>query len=170
MHGIFVSHTHSDKAIADVLTSLLEGLFGKVVQVNYSSRKELDGGIEPGEDWFRWIVEQVRRADVALILLTPASIQKPWVIWEGGAVAGAASATQAGDARVWPLTFGLKSADIPTPFARTQLIDGSNQHDIVKLLDSLLERFGDKLGKREIAALGAKRAKAVEGYLAVNAD
>lgn len=165
MYGIFISHTHSDQAIADALTALLEEVFSKAVQVNYSSRKELDGGIKPGEDWFRWIVEQVKQAEVALILLTPASIQKPWVVWEGGAVAGASFATQVENARVLPITFGVDSANIPTPFARTQLIDGTSDLEVVKLLDSLLERF-DKLGRRETANFGAKRAGAVKTYLA----
>lgn len=165
MHGIFISHTHGDQPIADALTALLEGLFGKAILVNYSSRKELEGSIQPGEDWFRWIVEQVKKTDVALILLTPASIQKPWIVWEGGAVAGASFAVQSEDVRVLPMTFGVKSGDIPTPFARTQLIDGTNEHEIVKLLDSLLERFGDKLDKRQTVAFGARRAAEVQTYL-----
>ena len=90
MSGIFVSHTHSDQALADAIATLIDALFDHRVPVNYSSKKELDGSIAPGEDWFRWIVDQVREADAAFILLTPASIQKPWVIWESGAVAGAA--------------------------------------------------------------------------------
>jgi tetratricopeptide (TPR) repeat protein len=165
MHGIFISHTHADRLIADTLTALLENLFENAVLVNYSSRMELDGGIQPGEDWFRWIVEQVKKADVALILLTPASIQKPWVVWEGGAVAGASFAMQVENARVLPVTFGVKAAEIPTPFARTQLIDGTSELEIVKLLDSLLERF-DKLNRRQTALYGARRLDAVKKYLA----
>ncbi|MBV8094649.1 MAG: toll/interleukin-1 receptor domain-containing protein [Acetobacteraceae bacterium] len=106
MSGIFVSHTHSDQLIADALATLINALFGKTVPVNYSSKKDLEGGIAPGEDWFRWIIDQVRQTDVAIILLTPASVQKPWVIWESGAVSGAAVATAAERARVYPLTSG----------------------------------------------------------------
>jgi len=52
------------------------------VTVHYSTNKEMQGGINPGEDWFTWIVDRVRESTVALVLLTPASIQKPWILWE----------------------------------------------------------------------------------------
>src|SRR5262249_30174529 len=127
MSGIFISHTHGDQPISDALAALIEALFGNRVQVNYSYKKELEDSIPPRDDWFRWIVDQVRQADVAFVLLTPASIQKPWVLWEAGAVAGAAFATSAepAQARVFPLTFGIKASDVPTPFARTQLLVGT---------------------------------------------
>ena len=66
MSGIFISHTHNDQPIADALAKLVAEIFGERVLVNYSSKKEREGGITPGENWFRWIVDQVRDADVAL--------------------------------------------------------------------------------------------------------
>ena len=164
MPGIFISHTHGDQLIADALTVMVEGLFGKNLQVNYSSRKELDGGIAPGEDWFRWIVEQVQKADVALILLTPSSIQKPWVLWEAGAVAGAAFAVTSEKARVFPVTFGLRAAEIPTPFARTQLVSGTDESEMLKLLEEFFDRFGTG-DKKESMRFGENRGKAVKAYL-----
>jgi hypothetical protein len=47
MGGIFVSHTHSDQALADAIAVLIDVLFDHRVPVNYSSKKELDGGIAP---------------------------------------------------------------------------------------------------------------------------
>ena len=150
MAGIFISHSHGDQPIADALAGLVNDLFGNKVTVHYSSKKELDGGIPPGEDWFRWIVEQVRQTDIAFVLLTPASIQKPWVIWEAGAVAGAAYATTAEKARVLPLAFGVKASDIPSPFARIELIMGTDEPDILKLTDELFERFKGAFTRDEI--------------------
>ena len=175
MSGIFISHTHGDHAVADALTALVQTLFGAHVGVSYSTKKELDGGrgIAPGEDWFRWIIDQVRDTDVAFILLTPASIQKPWVIWEAGAVAGAAFATpkQVEDgkdehARVVPIMFGVHSTDLPDVFARTQLLSGTDESDMMKLTDDLLGRFGDKLTRTEVKTFGARQAAAVTEYLA----
>ena len=77
---IFISHTHADRAIADALSAAIKSVFGDLLTTSYSTKKELDGGIKPGEEWFRWIVERVRSADIAVILLTPASTQKPWVL------------------------------------------------------------------------------------------
>ena len=74
MSGVFVSHAHSDEPLVRALAAMLERLFGtKIGAVNYSSRKER-GGIEPGEEWFGWIVNQVRDADFVLLMLTPNSV------------------------------------------------------------------------------------------------
>src|SRR4051812_5756576 len=99
MESIFISHTHTDQAVADAFRDAVQMLFSDAVAVHYSTNKELEGGIKPGEDWFHWIGQQVHGAKVALILLTPASVQKPWVLWEAGAVAGAALASEGGDQR-----------------------------------------------------------------------
>jgi hypothetical protein len=48
MSGIFISHTHSDKPIADGLASLAGALFGDRLPVNYSSKKELEAALRPG--------------------------------------------------------------------------------------------------------------------------
>jgi tetratricopeptide (TPR) repeat protein len=165
MASVFISHTHSDQPIADALAELMQKLFGSKVTVNYSSRKELEGGIPPGDDWFRWIVEQVRNANAALILLTPASIQKPWVIWESGAVAGAAFANSGDEVRVFPLTFGIKASDVPTPFARTQLVTGTDESEIGKLVDDLFNRFGKEFTQKEVKSFGAAQGHAVQDYL-----
>ncbi len=165
MSGIFISHTHNDQPIADALAKLVAEIFGERVLVNYSSKKEREGGITPGENWFRWIVDQVRDADVALILLTPSSIQKPWVIWEAGAVAGAAFATSTEQARVLPVTYGIKSAEVPTPFANTQLVNGANSADMQKIVDELLARFGKDFAPKDWQRVGANKEKFVGNYI-----
>jgi hypothetical protein len=165
MSGIFVSHTHSDQPLADAIAALINVLFDREVLVHYSSKKELEGGVAPGADWFRWIVEQVRESDAAFILLTPASIQEPWVIWEAGAVAGAAFATAAEKARVFPITFGIKTSDVPTPFARTQMVTGTTDSDMLKLVDDLFERFGRKYTVQEANRFGARKGPAVKEYI-----
>ena len=65
---VFISHTHADQDIAHALSEAIETLFGDAVATTYSTKKELDGGIKPGEEWFRWIVERVRSASVAVWL------------------------------------------------------------------------------------------------------
>jgi len=52
-----------------------------------------------------WIVDEVRHCDFALILLTPASTQKPWIVWEAGAVHGAAATLTEAPRKVRPLLF-----------------------------------------------------------------
>ncbi len=160
MAGIFVSHTHSDKPIADSFAELIKTLFGEEILVSYSSKKELEGGIHPGEEWFHWIVEQVRQTEIALILLTPASIQKPWILWEAGAVAGAAYATVTDRARVYPVTFGIRPSEVPTPFANTQTITGTDKADVLKLTSDLLERLGKSMPTAKVVKFGANQDSA----------
>src|SRR5262249_40384762 len=151
--------------IAAAFATLVEDLFGGRVKVNYSSRKELEGGIAPGEEWFRWIVNQVRGSDIAFILVTPASIQKPWVIWEAGAVAGAAFAAEEQKVRVIPITIGIKSSEIPSPFALTQLVNGTEESDVNKLVEELFERFKAELAPKEMRNVGVRQTAAVRSCI-----
>jgi tetratricopeptide (TPR) repeat protein len=163
-NGIFISHTHGDTRLAHAVRDLVDALFGNRVTVSYSSSKE-EGGISPGKDWFRWIVDQVSGTSVAFVLLTPSSIQKPWVLWEAGAVAGAAYAAEksADTARVIPLTFAITSSDVPSPFARMQIISGTDEADMMKLTEDMWSRFD--LTKPEVAKAGRNQVAAVKSYV-----
>ncbi|MFB9982647.1 TIR domain-containing protein [Mesorhizobium kowhaii] len=144
MSGIFISHTHSDRALADAIRIATQALFGERITVHYSTNKELEGGIRPGEDWFRWIGDRVRESDVAFILLTPSSIQKPWLLWEAGAVAGVALAGETENQRkLRPITYKLKGSELPTVFGREQVSDGLNLADIKRLFEDLISNFSD---------------------------
>ena len=114
---IFISHTHADQALAEALQDLVKTVFDDQVLVHFSTNKELEGGIRAGQDWYRWIIDKVRECDVALILLTPASVQKPWILWESGAVYGAAEAVRPKDrevTKVRPLVYQLSPFDWPS--------------------------------------------------------
>jgi tetratricopeptide (TPR) repeat protein len=165
--NVFISHTHDDHGVARALAGLIETLFFGRVKPQYSTSKELDEAPAPGEDWYAWIVEKVRDAEVAIILLTPGSIQKPWVIWEAGAVGGAAVASSA-DKRVIPIAFALSASDLPTVFGRNQVVNGTDEGDIKKLVTNLLDQFQTKLKltNQELMNFGERRADAIRDYLA----
>lgn len=136
--GVFISHTHADKEIALALDRALVRLFGREnLVVSYSSKKHEAGGVRAGENWFQWIVDRVRGTQVALVLLTPASIHKPWLLWEAGAVQGLALGDDAGST-VIPLSFALSDADVPTPFAQTQVAKGDNPAEIRLVFQQLI--------------------------------
>jgi tetratricopeptide (TPR) repeat protein len=165
--GIFISHTLADKPIADAWAALVKRLFNGKVGVEYSSSKELRDGIPPGADWFNWIVDHVRTADVAFILLSPNSIQKPWVLWEAGAVAGAAYATSpAADARrVCPITYGIRPTDVPSPFAGNQIVTGTDAAEIRKLSQDLRNRFKTRLDDEDMTNYGEVRNAAERDHV-----
>jgi tetratricopeptide (TPR) repeat protein len=163
---IFISHTHADAGIADALSEAVAMLFGDLVGTSYSTKKELEGGIRPGEDWFRWIVDRVKEADVAVILLTPASVQKPWVLWEAGAVYGAGVASAAADARkVRPLTYRLVANQVPSPFGGVQAASGDDRAGIERFLLDLISTFETRLQSRQVLRAGQMLGRTVEVYL-----
>jgi tetratricopeptide (TPR) repeat protein len=170
MGGIFVSHTHDDQPIAAALATLVDRLYGKSVQVHYSTKKELAGGIAPGRDWFRWIIDQVRETDVAVIIMTPGSIQKPWVFWEAGAVSGAALSISEDEGRVCPLSFGVKAEQVPSPFARLQIVRGTDMQEMQTFVADLHNRFGSGLPPAEAFQVGAKAPGVVSEFIAKISD
>lgn len=141
---VFISHTHQDEQIATALRKALVDLFGDSVLVTYSTSKE-EGGIQVGDDWIRWIGREVGQSKAALVLLTPTSVQKPWVLWEAGAVAGTALATstdkQATPRKVRPVSYQLKSTEIPPPFRHLQIAEGDTVDGAKRLFESFFEDF-----------------------------
>ena len=143
MPKVFISHTASDKPLAQAIDNALSTLYEGGIEVAYSTSDD-EGGIGHGKDWYQWILGQVRASDVALVLLTPASIQKPWVLWEAGAVGGVSIATAEGGpddggARVRPLVYGLRSADVPSPLRMTQTIRGDEGEGVQKFFVDLMD-------------------------------
>lgn len=163
---VFISHTHADAEIAHALSEALEKIFGDLVTTSYSTKKELDGGIKPGEEWFRWIVERVRSANVAVILLTPSSTQRPWVLWEAGAVYGAGIASADTDSRkVRPLVFKLTGSQVPSPFAGIQGVEGDGRSGIERFLSDLIEDFAPRMEKSQLVRAGKMLEPAIDTYL-----
>jgi tetratricopeptide (TPR) repeat protein len=164
--GVFVSHTHADKGIALALDRALVRLFGSgdAVSVSYSSKKHEAGAPRGGENWFGWIVDQVRDTRVALVLLTPASINKPWVLWEAGAVQGVAlgAEPQSGN-RVIPLTYGLRATEVPTPFQQVLVSAGDSRDDMEKVFDELIREY---VPVRRQHDAGKVQAQVLDEYLA----
>lgn len=113
---IFISLNHRDDPLADALVELFESVFGTDLNFNYSTKA---GAIGTGENWYEWIVDNVVKCDIALVLITPNSVQAPWLMWESGAVYGAALAGNHGSDivqnKVWPIIIGLKQEEIPAP-------------------------------------------------------
>jgi tetratricopeptide (TPR) repeat protein len=159
--NIFVSHTHADKAIADAFKDAVEELFGNYVTVSYSSEPE--HGPKHGEKWLLWIDDQVKKSEFALVLLTPSSLQKPWILWEAGAVAGTAVAAGREDARkVRPLLFRIPPEQVPDPFRDIQLVRGDNYGNMENVF---LELMGTTLPAAVSAKAGVKLRATLEKYL-----
>src|SRR5688500_3117227 len=114
--SVFVSHTAADRGIADALANAIDRLFKGQVTVAYSTKRGADGTIQAGANWFEWIGAQVRKSFLTIVLLTPRSLSKEWVLWEAAAVYGAALVDGAENRRsVRPLLYRLDAEQMPTP-------------------------------------------------------
>ena len=160
---IFLSHSSIDRIIADALRTLLHEWFGKGVAVEFSSDQKAGGGIPPGDKWLPWINKKIKAADKTYVLLTPNSLNKPWVLWESGAAAGVALAGNE-SSRVVPITFGISNNEIPSPFSNTQHVRGDTKETggILRLLQDLNIDLPKPLSKTRFSN---KRKKFLEGYL-----
>ncbi|HEV7998555.1 MAG TPA: TIR domain-containing protein [Planctomycetaceae bacterium] len=165
---LFISLHHADAKVAEALSQAIRDVFGDRLTTNYSTSKELEGGIQHGEEWFRWIVTQVRQSEVAVILVTPASSQKPWILWEAGAVFGAGvDPTKGNNRKVRPLLFKLARDQVPSPFGVIQGVAGDDRAGITKFFNDLIGYFiaNGKLEGREIQRASQAVDPAVDRYL-----
>lgn len=166
---IFISLTEADTAIAEALRTAFYELFGKkAVMVHFSSSKTMEGSIHSGQNWFEWIVDRVKECDFALILITPASVHKPWIIWEAGAVAGVAMATSAGGLnKVRPMVYQIPTDLIPSPIkdSKAQYRKGDEAADVKMMLKEMLKDLKAELDDDQTADFGGKVDQVITTYL-----
>ncbi len=167
-HPVFISLTHHDTGIAEALREALHDLFGERLQVHFSTSQRLEGGIKSGEDWFQWIVDRVRECDFALILITPSSVNKPWILWEAGAVAGAALATSEGGMRkVRPLVYQVPTELIPSPIrdSKVQFRRGDKFDEFKALLREIFQELLPELPDDRVSEFGERIKAVIDRYL-----
>jgi tetratricopeptide (TPR) repeat protein len=166
---IFISLTEHDKPIAEALRDAFAQVFGDgLLEVKFSPSRQVGAGIASGEDWFKWIVERVKACHFALILVTPASVNKPWILWEAGAVAGAALAESGGDMRkVRPIVFQVPTELIPSPIrdSKAQYRRGDVAEDFRFMLDEMFDELKADMSAKAVREFGKTRDEAVTEYL-----
>lgn len=168
-HGVFISLTANDSPIAEAIQDVLRTLFGDFLETHFSTSKELETGIRTGQDWFQWIVQQVQECDFALILITPSSVNKPWILWEAGAVAGAAVASaKDGLGKVRPLIYQVPQDMIPSPLreSQVQFRRGDEAKDFRALMEEILSDYRSEMSGTRLVAFGGKIEAAIATYLA----
>lgn len=136
MQRFFLSHSHADHELAEVFKQLVEDCFPGHFDVRASSAAPSEGGISAGSDWLEWIKEQVSSSPFTAILLTPRSVDKPWLMWEAGAVSGVSLATN-GSSTVIPLVFRLAMEQVPSPLRSRQAARGDDHESIKRVLETL---------------------------------
>ena len=79
---LFISHETSDAQFANTVQQEIERVFANGVSVFCTSSP---GAIPVGTDWLSDIEQKLERAQAVIAIVTPVSIDRPWLWFEIGA-------------------------------------------------------------------------------------
>jgi hypothetical protein len=141
---VFVSHDTRDAEIAEAFSRLLSSVSAGVLKSFRSSDKKGNQGIEYGVDWYPEIMGRLKVASDVVCLLTPFSINRPWILYEAGVAKGHL------DTPVHGLAIGIPLGKASTgPFAQFQNCDDTVE-SITSLVMQLVSRIPNAEPDREV--------------------
>lgn len=141
---VFVSHDTRDAEIAEAFSKLLSSVSAGVLKSFRSSDKKGNQGIEYGVDWYPEIMGKLKNASDVVCLLTPHSINRPWILYEAGVAKGQL------ETPVHGLAIGIALPDASAgPFAQFQNSDDSVD-SITSLVMQLVARIPNAEPDREV--------------------
>lgn len=132
---VFVSHSVSDYAIAKSIGKLIETTFSNVTC--FVSTRE--GDIPSGEKWFSDIHNHIEESQVAVAVMTPISVTRPWIIHEFGYSLGRQSIMV--DRAVIPIAIGWDRKNLPSPLNGFQCRRFDSERDVEAFLNELENRL-----------------------------
>jgi hypothetical protein len=100
-YRVFVSHATADKRLAVILCNKLDD----VGVISFRDDKDIDGGDEIRAR----IIEEVRRSDEFVVIVTPRSTKRQWIWFELGL------AMMRRNLRIVPIIAGATADQIPAP-------------------------------------------------------
>jgi len=134
---IFISHAATDEPIANILKAEVDRVFANGVYVFASS---VPGVMTPGSDWLNSIKENLDKAKAVVVLVTPTSINRPWIWFEVGA---SWSKMGEGQGRIYPLCAPeIEFSELPEPLNRLQALSLGKSGDIKLFFQTLCDQFG----------------------------
>lgn len=140
---VFISHAHEDKALAKAWQTLIRTLTLGQVDPWYSSDERAGKGIVSGE-WREKIRQKMAESDIILVLLTPGSNERPWVVWESGYAEGQQK-------EIVPVTFFMDERGMHEVFRDKQFYEGDKpnadeKQGVLKLVQNLADiHFGPNI-------------------------
>ena len=109
-----MSFIHEEEWAATFVNHFINRVLGTGIDVFRSSD---DTAIYAGEDWMARIFEELKSAKVLVSMLSPTSVERPWINFEAGAA-------WMGDTKVIPVCFnGLTTAQLPKPYSSLQAVE-----------------------------------------------
>lgn len=134
---LFISHATSDGEFAQVLKQGIDRVFASGIAVFCTSSP---GAIPVGRDWLADIEEKLNRAKAVIAVITPISLERPWLWFEVGATW---SKGHNGDCRIYPLCVPeVDLGHLPSPLDRLQALSLGKAQDVKLLFQELIAQFG----------------------------
>jgi hypothetical protein len=103
--------------------------------------------IDKGSRWLTDLTDQLQKQSVAIVCITPESVNSPWLLFEAGALSKALEASW-----VCPVLLDIEPSEIKGPLAQFQATRLTKE-DIRKLLGTLNKRLDTQLGDTQIDKL-----------------
>lgn len=134
---LFISHATSDADFANAVKQEIEKVFANGVSVFCTSSP---GAIPVGQDWLSDIEEKLSVAQAIIAIVTPVSIERPWLWFELGATW---SKGRSGECRIYPLCAPeVELSRLPPPLDRLQALSMGKAADLKLLFEALIDQFG----------------------------
>jgi len=131
---VFISHDTRDAELAEEFGNLLRSASTGALKSFRSSDKKATQGIEYGSEWYPAIMEKIDEATDVVCLLTPHSVDRPWILYEAGVAKGKLNTKVIGIALGIPLSSAIKG-----PFAQFQNLD-DDLTSLTKLVFELVKK------------------------------
>ncbi len=113
MADVFISFIHEEQEVASAVQDLLRDQL-KQNKIFLSSD---EWQIYAGEQWLDRITKELAPAKVVVLMLSPRSVQRPWVNFEAG------GAWLTGKAIIPACFNGLTKGNLPKPYSNIQALD-----------------------------------------------
>ncbi len=134
---VFLSHAATDDPIVRVLHDEIIRIFANGVIVFASS---VPGKVAPGADWLCNVNDQLRAASAVLVLITPVSLNRPWIWFEVGA---SWSKMEDGRGRIIPVCVPeIDKGTLPEPLSRLQAMSLGKAAETREIFQTLVDLFG----------------------------
>ena len=147
---VFISHSHEDKVLSAAVEYLLSNTLG-LSDEEILNTSQASSGIKPGSGVHDQIVTAMDSAESVIVLITPASGERPWVQFESG---GAFFRNKPLYVLIHP------SAETPGTFSKKPVAI-----DRVDEVANLIDAIREDLKIEKIAGI-AKTIKAVSSFVA----
>lgn len=133
---LFISHATSDGEFAEAVKREIDKVFANGIDIFSTSSP---GAIQAGNDWLNDIENRLNTAQAIIAIVTPVSIERPWLWFEIGAtwLNG-----RKGDCKIYPLCAQeINLSELPEPLSRLQALSLGKATDLKLLFEALIMQF-----------------------------